>query len=195
MPDAVYISGPMRGLPNFNYGLFNDTAEALRQAGLVVLNPAETFDGDQTRALPEYMRADIGMLLRAAMIYLLPGWQDSEGARLEYLIAKMLGLEIIYHKDADQTEPAEMTAARIVRNGERQAVYGHPAADFKRTAAEWSATFGKIVHPLDVAIGMTQLKLSRLIGTPGHRDSIIDAIGYLICYERIIQHEIEPSIN
>ncbi|MEU7096038.1 DUF4406 domain-containing protein [Kitasatospora aureofaciens] len=188
MTYAVYISGPMRGRPNFNYDLFNKTADAFRKSGLVVLNPAENFDGDQDRHLSEYMKADIGMLLRASMIFLLPGWQDSEGSRLEYLIAKALDLEITFHSDTNPTEPAEMTAARIVRNGERQAVYGHPSDDFKRTAAEWSATFGKAVDPLDVAIAMVQLKLSRLVGTPGHRDSIIDAIGYLICYERILQH-------
>ncbi|WP_181799332.1 DUF4406 domain-containing protein [Kitasatospora acidiphila] len=188
MPDAVYISGPMRGLPNFNYDLFNSVADSLRQSGMVVLNPAENFDGDQSREISEYIRADVQMLLKASMIFLLPGWQDSEGARLEYLVAKALGLEIVHHADADPTEPAEMTAARIVRNGERQAVYGHPSDDFRRTAKEWSAVFGREVQPLEVAIGMVQLKLSRLIGTPGHRDSIIDAIGYMICYERIIQH-------
>lgn len=188
MTDAVYLSGPMRGIPNFNYDLFNEGAAALREAGVTVLNPAENFDGDQGREFSEYMRADIKMLMKATSIIMLPGWQDSAGARLEFQIAQSLGLEIAYHADADPTEPAEMTAARIVRNGERQAAYGHPSDDFRRTAKEWSATFGKPVAPLDVAIAMVQLKLSRLIGTPGHRDSIIDAIGYLICYERIIQH-------
>jgi hypothetical protein len=188
LTDAVYISGPMRGKPNFNYDLFNSTADSLRQAGMVVLNPAENFDGDQSRGLSEYMRADIKMLLRASMVFMLPGWQDSEGARLEYLLAQALGLEIVYHADADQTEPAEMTAARIVRNGEREAVYGHPGDDFRRTAKEWSAIFGREVQPLEVALAMGQLKISRLIGTPGHRDSIVDLIGYAICYERIIQH-------
>lgn len=178
----------MRGRPNYNYDLFTSIAAAFRESGMTVLNPAENFGGDQDRDISAYMRADIKMLLGASMIFMLPGWQDSEGARLEYLIATALGLEITYHVDADQTEPAEMTAARIVRNGERQAVYGHPSSDFRRTAAEWSATFARPVEPLDVAIAMVQLKLSRLIGTPGHRDSIIDAIGYLICYERIIQH-------
>lgn len=188
MTDAVYLSGPMRGLPGFNYDLFNSVAMAMREGGLVVLNPAENFDGATDLLFSEYMRADLKMLLKASTIFMLPGWQDSEGARIEYQVAKSLGLEVICHADADDTEPAEMTAARIVRNGERQAVYGHPSDDFRRTAKEWSATFGKPVQPLDVAIAMVQLKLSRLIGTPGHRDSIIDAIGYLICYERIIQY-------
>lgn len=188
MNDAVYIAGPMRGLPNFNYDLFHQVTEQFRESGITVFNPAETFDGDQSREFSEYMRADVKMLLKSSMVFFLPGWQDSEGARLEYLLARALGLETLFHRDADQTEPAEMTAARIVRNGERQAAYGHPSADFRRTAAEWTATFGRPVEPLDVAVAMVQLKLSRLIGTPGHRDSIIDAIGYMICYERIIQH-------
>jgi hypothetical protein len=177
----------MRGLPDFNYPLFNEVAKTLRAAGFNVLNPAENFDGDTSLEFSDYMYQDLTQLMGSNGIVMLPGWQDSEGARIEYMVAKSLGLEVKFHGKASQDEPAEMVASRIVRNGERQAVYGHPADDFRRTAAMWSVTFGVEVTPLQVAIAMGQLKMSRLIGTPGHRDSIVDLIGYAVCYERIAE--------
>jgi hypothetical protein len=178
----------MRGLPDFNYPLFNEVATDLRNTmGVKVYNPAENFDGDQSLEFSDYMYQDLVQLMSSNVVLMLPGWQDSEGARVEYQVAKSLGLDIRFHGAASATEPAEMTASRIVRNGERQAVYGHPADDFRRTAAMWSVTFGVEVTPLQVAIAMGQLKMSRLIGTPGHRDSIVDLIGYAVCYERIAE--------
>ena len=189
MTETWYISGPMRGLPDFNYPLFNSVAKSLRDEGIHVLNPAENFDGDTSLGFSDYMYQDLTQLLDSDVVLMLPGWQDSEGARVEYMVAKSLGLTIHFHGGATETEPAEMEASRIVRNGERQAVYGHPSDDFKRTAAMWSVTFGIPVTPLQVAIAMGQLKMSRLIGTPGHRDSIVDLIGYAVCYERIAELE------
>lgn len=187
MTETWYISGPMRGLPEFNYPLFNEVAAELRATGVKVLNPAENFSGATDLDFSLYMMEDLNQLMEADVVLMLPGWQDSEGARVEYMVAKSLGLDIRFHGDATPAEPAEMEASRIVRNGERQAVYGHPSDDFRRTAAMWSVTFGVEVTPLQVAIAMGQLKMSRLIGTPGHRDSIVDLIGYAVCYERIAE--------
>jgi hypothetical protein len=190
MTETWYIAGPMRGLPDFNYPLFAKVAETLRRdPALNVLNPAENFAGDQSLDFADYMRQDLTQLMSADVVMMLPGWQDSEGARLEYQVAKAVAKHVVFHADASPSEPAELTAARIVRNGERQAAYGHPADDFKRTATMWSVTMGREVSLLEVAIAMAQLKLSRLIGTPGHPDSIVDAIGYMICYQRIAEME------
>src|SRR4051812_6760126 len=37
----VYVAGPMRGIPEFNFPAFNAAAVALRQIGCEVFNPAE----------------------------------------------------------------------------------------------------------------------------------------------------------
>lgn len=187
MTETWYIAGPMRGILDFNYPLFNQVSTELRKSGVKVLNPAENFDGATDLRFSDYMTRDLLQLIEADVVLFLPGWQDSEGARVEYMVANALGKQIEFHGAASATEPAEMTAARIVRNGERQAAYGHPNDDFRRTAAMWSATFGQNVPPEKVAIAMVQLKLSRLIGNLNHRDSLVDAIGYLICLERILE--------
>lgn len=89
----VYISGPMTGYPAFNYPAFNETAARWRAAKWYVENPAENFDGRTDLAYSTYIREDIAMLRRVDAIALLPGWEHSEGAKLEILLASKLGLE------------------------------------------------------------------------------------------------------
>ena len=92
----VYIAGPMTGLPDYNYEAFNTAAAILRFAypKILVINPAEQFDGVQTHPREDYLREDIKQLLRSDTIVMLEGWQASEGATLEFDIAQALGLEI-----------------------------------------------------------------------------------------------------
>jgi len=199
-----YVSGPMRGLPDMNFPRFRAVTAFLRaKEGQAVWSPHEALDGAQDATLNEYFAEDFPALLEAHSIVFLPGWQNSAGARIEYLIAKELGLKMhlaIFVQPTNSDEyvhdivgmldrdvPAELEAGAIVRNGERQATYGHPNQDFYRTAALWKGlSIAKSVDPADMALAMVCLKLSRLKGTRGHQDSIVDAIGYLICYQRIV---------
>ena len=43
----------------------------------------------------DYLAADIYWLSRCDAIHMLPGWKNSKGASIEYLVAKGLGLEIL----------------------------------------------------------------------------------------------------
>lgn len=61
----VYLCGKMTGLPDYNYPQFHAWAKRLRDAGHTVRNPAEEFDGDQSRTRSEYMaRAYERIMLR-----------------------------------------------------------------------------------------------------------------------------------
>jgi len=91
----VYISGPMTGHANFNAPAFARVENWLRNMGNEVFNPARNAANDNTRPRKDYMRRDIEALLRVDAIALLPGWQESAGAMLEFCIACELGLEII----------------------------------------------------------------------------------------------------
>ena len=94
---VVYVAGPMTGLPDFNYPAFREAEVALRVYGHEVLNPIEAENWNATgKPMPWgwYMRHAIRMVLRAEGIALLPGWERSRGARLEWQIGSELGLDI-----------------------------------------------------------------------------------------------------
>lgn len=91
MSTRVYIAGPMTGLPEFNYPAFNKAAARLRDLGFHVENPAENPD-PPGKIWEGYMRMAIAQLVTCDTIALLPGWDASRGARIEYDLAGTLGL-------------------------------------------------------------------------------------------------------
>jgi hypothetical protein len=199
---VVYISGPMRGYPDHNYPAFHEAEELLCAYGYEVVNPARNFDGRRGLEQETYLREDVKQMAeRCDSIYMLDGWRNSAGARLEYSIAKALGFQVINPRiegdDLDVSDPVEYEASGIVRNGERQMNYGHPNQDFARTAGMWTAFLahklvpGEVITMEEMALMMGQLKMSRLASTPGHHDSIVDLIGYAICYDRLNETEDE----
>lgn len=111
----LYLAGPMRGIPEFNFPAFHKAAGWLREQGHAVFNPAErdeSVHGKGVNASPTGDLKDIehtGFSLREALaadaaficleadgIALLPGWERSKGAVAEKALAKALGLEVIY---------------------------------------------------------------------------------------------------
>ena len=107
----IYLSGPMTGLPEYNYPAFHKAARALRAVGYRVVNPAELHPHSRLRrwiaammamlnltpatTLPtwdEYMREALRGLLGCEAIVLLPGWEHSRGARCEVSLAAELGM-------------------------------------------------------------------------------------------------------
>lgn len=90
----LYIAGPMTGLPDFNFPAFNDAAAKLRALGFQVENPAE----NPTPACGSwlgYMRMAVVQVSRVDAIVMLPGWEQSRGARVEFALASGLGLEVV----------------------------------------------------------------------------------------------------
>lgn len=88
----IYISGPMTGIVDYNYPLFNKTAQVLRDQGYVVINPAEIIPLEAT--WNGFMRADIKALMDADTVLLLPGWEKSNGANAELYLAELLNMRI-----------------------------------------------------------------------------------------------------
>lgn len=91
----VYISGPMTGLPDFNYPAFNAAAQLLRSEGIEVENPAEN-PTPECRSWAGYMRLALVQICRCDAVLMLPGWEKSKGARLELHVAQQLGLQVRY---------------------------------------------------------------------------------------------------
>ena len=114
----IYIAGPMRGLPEFNFPAFYAAATELRRLGHTVFNPAERDNehhgvdiskgnetGDEFQAaaqhgfnLREALGSDLAFICAEAdAIYMLPNWEASRGARAEYATAVALGLLVFSH--------------------------------------------------------------------------------------------------
>lgn len=103
----VYVAGPMTGLPEFNFPLFNATAARLRSDGWHVENPAE-HGHVEGAGWADYLRWDISRIATCGAVYLLPGWSKSKGASLEVHIAQVLGLRVLL---ADGAEPPQASPA------------------------------------------------------------------------------------
>lgn len=103
----LYLSGPMDDIEDFNHPLFHRVAQEFRNVNFAVCNPAEFFDGDKTRERKEYMREAFKYILEADTIVLLPGWENSKGARLEAAMASELDLAIMEYVENDDQAPFE----------------------------------------------------------------------------------------
>jgi hypothetical protein len=114
----IYVAGPMRGKPDFNFPAFDKASAFLRRLGHTVFNPADrdreahgpdigkSLDGNIDEAvqkgfsLREALAADMKFIAEEADgIWMLEGWETSLGARAEHALATALKLRIFYDCD------------------------------------------------------------------------------------------------
>jgi len=104
MIGPVYISGPMAGYPEHNYPAFHAAAADLESRGsFLVVNPA-TLHGPGEHTREDCLRRDIAALCRCSTIYMLDGWSKSEGAKLEYAVAKAIGCDVVFSTQSAEEE-------------------------------------------------------------------------------------------
>ena len=112
----IYIAGPIAGHSNARTRFA--AAEAhLRDQGWAPVNPfdvpphghpgpcppgPDAGEGAE-HTVPCHLRADLVQLLLCDAIYLLSGWEQSNGARTEFDVARASGLTI-YYQDAREIE-------------------------------------------------------------------------------------------
>lgn len=98
----IYISGKITD--NANYKADFEAAEsALKIAGFHPVNPAEEHLPDGA-TWADYMRHDIKLLCDCDAIYMLNGWRESAGAKIEHKLARDLGIEITRLKSRHITQ-------------------------------------------------------------------------------------------
>lgn len=99
MQKTIYISGKITGTDDYE-DRFKKAEMELRSRGFNVLNPVKVGKWIERHLAPkiptwvEYMKQDIKAMMSADCIYMLKGYRESEGARLELFLAKVLKYEI-----------------------------------------------------------------------------------------------------
>lgn len=90
----VYVAGRIRNCPDY-IRIFAEASDRLRAQGYTVFNPAAA--NQEGRPLTEIMAYLLPHLCRSDAIAMLPRWWAGlSGAWIEWLLARYLGLEIIY---------------------------------------------------------------------------------------------------
>jgi hypothetical protein len=94
----LYLCGKItdvsRELEKANLQKFHDLEKELVARGFEVFNPAK-FEADGLR-WEHYLAADlIWIHANRPMLYLMEGWRESRGARLEVEFSRLLGLSIL----------------------------------------------------------------------------------------------------
>lgn len=130
----VYLSGPMRGIKDFNFPAFDAASKFLRAHGHEVFNPADkdrdhdptgiswkSKTGDITAAEKTgifdrrvAIRADLDYIIdHADAIALLPGWNESKGANAELWLARFLDLQEWHLNPSDFNTSLEAVNGRL----------------------------------------------------------------------------------
>ena len=176
---TIYIAGPMRGYPKYNFPAFDEARDALKEDWNVI-SPADIdrqYGRDEHSPEPsqgdlrKIIARDLELLIHDCdAIAMLPGWQRSKGAKIERAVARFLGLEIFYYMDGCLTtnwldndsisiesnsppnDECVLDEAKRLQGGDRQNSYGPPDQDFKRTAKMWEAILGAYVERDELSI-------------------------------------------
>lgn len=110
----IYISGKISGLPvNEVVAKFQAAERKIRKFGQTPINPLD--NGLPIEAeWADQMGKDIAQLLRADAIYMLSDWRQSEGATIEYLIARQRRMRIFLAEPFDAHVALELN--KILRH-------------------------------------------------------------------------------
>ena len=137
---TYYLAGPMSGRPQYNIPMFDAVASMLRVEGYDILSPAEMDSKDiREIAMKDTLAEGKGRLVDSSGtihtwgdflsrdvklvadevdgVILLPGWEESRGARLEAFVAISSGKACYTYEPYDHSTyflPAGQVAATIL---------------------------------------------------------------------------------
>ena len=114
---TVYIAGPMRGAPFYNFPAFDAARDKLIDEGWIVVSPADIdrvngfdpknlpadTDWNDVSSLPftieDCFDRDMEAVRGCNAIYMLNGWSNSTGAQAEYWCARWLHKHIMMQEE------------------------------------------------------------------------------------------------
>ena len=98
---TIYLSGKITGTDDY-VRRFSLAEQKLKEQGFEVLNPVkagkwlERYLAPKVPTWGQYMKQAIKSMMSADYIFMMKGYRESKGARIELFLAKILQYEIIY---------------------------------------------------------------------------------------------------
>ena len=97
----IYIAGPMRNYPDNNYPAFYEAEKFLEGKKVWdIVNPArmddELYADVSSIDYKEALKRDLDEVFKCDAMYMLRGWESSQGAIVEHALAVYLNLYINY---------------------------------------------------------------------------------------------------
>jgi hypothetical protein len=106
----VYLAGPMTGMAKWNVAGFRSAAAYARRQSWTPVSPIDTrpqHDGPcpvgemqttehGTHSYPCWFAASLAQMVTCDAVLMLPGWEDSRGAKAEWEHASRSGMTIHY---------------------------------------------------------------------------------------------------
>jgi hypothetical protein len=129
----VYVAGPMRGYPEFNFPAFDDARDRLLQNKWTVISPADIDRADGIKE-KDHATGDATVFDQRVFVYrdfyalyliahtedgaiaMLPGWEKSTGAVAEFFLARWLGLKILDARTDDVLKMVDVDIQAIARS-------------------------------------------------------------------------------
>jgi len=103
MTKMVYVSGPVTRNENA-IEQFEEADKFLRKIGHIPLNPIR-IDAPHPLKMGKwlyYMRKSVELLVKSDALFLLDGWEKSDGARIEFDLCVKLGIPIYFNCDKEK---------------------------------------------------------------------------------------------
>lgn len=109
----IFVSGPMTGIPDYNFPKFEEVEERLKVQGHDVMSMRiivmTEFKGDLNRTHAEYMQAALKYLPLSTHLCLLNGWERSDGTKCEVAVALTLGMRFVNENGKEVYPPESVT--------------------------------------------------------------------------------------
>lgn len=109
----IYVAGKYSGEVDTNIAEARKVALALWDAGHAVICPhlnTAHFEQDCRATYEQYLEGDLNMVARVDALVMVPGWEESKGARGEHDYAQELYIPIYYYPDVPPIHPTEVSS-------------------------------------------------------------------------------------
>lgn len=206
----LYLAGPMRGLPLCNFPVFDEAQQTLEENGHVVASPAQHdrevlgFDPERD-SLDDFDFAaaftwDMRQVCECDSIVLLPGWEQSSGAQIEYRLARLLNKDICTYADG-YLQPLAAGDAEFLKvldvlgalHAKKATDYGTDTDPYAnvRASQDWGLRpwVGALARAGDKMQRLKQYAIRGTLANESAEDSMMDLAVYAIIALRLYREE------